>query len=128
MKHYVAQDERTFNSEQRKVIANTLPVFSFQGPIETGLSGYWSPPHDIRIVNGWMQARTTGFGTAALVILRAAGFVENDVLAVVNLSANAIRATFTMSAKITPYDKLYIASFAESGHEDISVQMYGERV
>ena len=127
MKHIITKDGDPVNSKARKAIANSLPVFSFSGPLEIGASGYWSPPHNIRLVNGWVQSKTIGTELAGLVII-AESSLDQIILAEVQMAASAMRTTFTFAnAVISPYNRLFIASFSASGHEDVSIQMYGER-
>ena len=131
MKHLITQDGEPVSSEKRSSTANTLPVFFFNGPLTTGLSGFWAPPHEIRLVNGWVMAKTQGSTLMGLAVLKDSGnLVFNQVMTTVQMPANRQRATFTFAQAMTisPYEQLYIASFSDSNHEDVSVQIYGERV
>lgn len=127
MKHIITKDGDPVNSKARTAIANSLPVFSFSGPLETGASGYWSPPHNIRLVNGWVQAATTGTELAGFAFM-AESSLDQILLGTVQMAASSTRATFTFNnASISPYQRLFIASFSNSNHENVSIQIYGER-
>lgn len=130
MKHFVTTDIRPVNSEQRKAIANSIPIFFFSGAIDVGTSGVWSPPHEIRLVNGWCQAKTTGTTRAGFVIMKTDSFGTQTIMAQIHLPSHLTRETFDFGEfqSVSPYEQLFIASFAASGHEDVGIQIYGERV
>lgn len=128
MKHIITLDGQPVNSMARSKPGVELPVFQFLGPLETGLSGFYSPPHKIKITNCVANAKTTGTSQATLLILRETGMITNDILGRMDMPAHLTRATFNIGVTITSHDRLYIASFSPSNHEDLTVQMFGERV
>jgi hypothetical protein len=129
MKHFVTTDIMPVDSEQRKAIANSIPIFFFSGSVEIGTSGVWSPPHNIRLVNGWCQAKTTGTSMAGFVVMKTDSFDTLTIMSQVQMPANIRRAAFSFGEfqSISPYEQLFIASFGASGHEDVGIQIYGER-
>ena len=130
MKHFVTTNIMPVNSEARRAVANSIPIFFFSGAVEVGTSGVWSPPHNIRLVNGWCQSKTVGSSLAGFVILKTDSFGTQTILSQIHLQPHLTRATFSFGEfhSVSPYEQLFIASFAASGHEDVGIQIYGERV
>lgn len=132
MKIYYSQDTSPVNSIARRRTPAVVPPFSFVGQLETGVSPQWVPPYNFYITGGYVTAASNGLSTAGFALLKVEpAFVDTPAvtLASFTLSPTDSKVAFDISeALITPYDALYVASFADSGHEGVCVQFIGEKV
>ncbi len=110
--------------------AYICPPFSFAGELEIGVSGYWYPTTTVRITKALVSASGPGTVPASIYILKKEPqIVEPLVLAGRGLGSTATKTTITIPETIlTPYDALFIASFVESRHTGITIQILGSRV
>lgn len=104
-----------------------IPPFSFVGELEIGISGIWYPTHTMELIRASLSC--SGYGTQAAVISilkQEPGIPEPLELGELNLSADETKRIIALNdAMITPYDKIYLASWTDSGHTGVVVQMTG---
>lgn len=134
MKFINTGDANPVSSVRRVRPAAVIPPYTFVGSITTGVSPWWSPHSNYELTQGYVQARTAGTAQAGFAIMKVAGgsnFFNTDVanhvvVGSVILQPTVLKTTFSMSDLVGPYDSIYIASFAASGHQDIVIQVLGE--
>ena len=131
-KFYSSDDINPVTSRAR-VTNVTVPPFSYSGSIDTGISGFYSPPQKIRLTMGYMSASTTGNASAALAFIKKSDYQDDELLGVIYLPATEVKAIWYADNAITskiisPYETLFVASFTASRHENVTLQLYGERV
>lgn len=135
MKVFSTEDTTPVNSIARSAEAAVVPPFTFVGPISIGKSPIWSPHSSYFLTVGYAQARTYGTKQAGFAVMKmeggAGGFNEDAqnhvILGSVIMAPDAYKKTFVLGGPVTPYDAIYILSFAASGHTDVVIQILGER-
>jgi len=131
-KFYTTYNEESVSSTQR--ITNvTVPPFSYSGPIEVSISGFYSPPQKIRLTKGYVTASTIGDDTCTFGVIKRAEYQDDELLALIRMPANKTKVIFnidnSMASKvIAPYERIFVVSFLATGHENVVLQMYGEKV
>ena len=134
MRTYTVEDSEPVTSAERAKTPSVVPPFSFIGQATTGLSGYWSPPHSLMLWNGYVTSAEFGSSEGGWVIMKEEPFNPTSVLlGAVNLAADRKKAVFEFDNKylpklVHPADRLFVACLADSGHESITVQMFGFRI
>ena len=131
-KFYNSDDINPVNSKSR-VTNVTVPPFSYSGTIQTGISGFYSPPQKIRLTMGYITSSTTGTGTCTFAVIKRSDYQDDELLGTIQLGSGKTKEIFYFdnsitSKVITPYQKIFVASFVASGHENVVLQMYAERV
>lgn len=130
MKIYNTKDGIPVNSRARAKDTEALPPFNFPGPLSTRLTGSWAPRHGLALENGYITAQTVGQTGALIMICRDNAFEKSGVLAKITLDAGEIRALVPFNGYLTigPGDLVYAASFTDSGHESVVIQLHGYRI
>ena len=132
MKVFSTEDTIPTSSKARIAEAAAIPPYTFTGLLDVGLSPVWSPHTSYDLTVGYIQARTVGTTTAGIAVLKLEGAntaFPPVVLGSVILQASQTKQIFSLEGGIiTPYDSVYLASFGASGHEDVVVQVLGERI
>ena len=136
MRFIQSQTEQSVNSTARAESWTNVQPFTLSGPLETGLSVMWSPPHPILLKKGYVMARIAGDSSAVFAIGQMP-LIKNweqpsDILIETSLAAGAFKRTFTFSTSlpkiINPSESLFVATFAAGGQEDIVFQLIGVRI
>jgi len=104
-----------------------IPPISFVGALGIGISGFWYPTYTYQIHRASVSASGPGESSAAIYILKNEAYVPRPiVIKQINLGADQTKATADLGDfLITPYDRVYVASFTESLHTGLVVQMVG---
>jgi hypothetical protein len=131
-KFYTTYNEDSVNSTQR--ITNvTVPPFSYSGSVQLGVSGFYSPPQKIRLTKGYLTSSTIGSGVCTFAVIKRTEYQDDELLALITMPPEKTKVIFdidnSMASKvIAPYEKIFVASFVASGHENVVLQMYAEKV
>lgn len=136
MKVFQTEDTTPVNSVARTAEAAVIPPYTFSGSLRTGTSPLWSPHSSYFLTVGYVQAATQGTSSCGFAVMKmegGAGAFNDDVqnhvlLGSVVMPAGSFKKTFTLGGMLTPYDSIYLASFAASGHTDVVIQILGERI
>ena len=134
-KYFETTDDEAVNSVARQAPANSLPVFSLGSVLQEGFTPPWTPPHNIILTDGYVIAGIAGTTTAGFTLMKKTQpdiGQDDEVLVSFTMSAAGLKTVITLDNSIipktvTPYDRLYIASFAASGHENVTIQFFGDR-
>jgi hypothetical protein len=105
-----------------------IPPFSFVGELEIGNSGFWYPTSTMELTRCSLTASGAGTSTATLTVNKQEpGIPDPLVLTTMTLGADGLdKKVYTLNETlVTPYDKIYITSYADSGHTGVVVQLIG---
>jgi L-lysine 2,3-aminomutase len=108
-----------------------IPPFSFTGDLEVGVSGYWCPTSTMAITAATVTASGPGNLTTSLLVAKREPSSEDPIaLITFNLGATKVKSyqSFKDPIMLYPTDKVFIASFNDSGHTGIVLQMVGHVV
>lgn len=128
MTRYIATEvENPIQSNKRDPRAAVIPPFSFVGELEIGVSGYWYPTSTMELQKASISASGAGTATAVISILKQEPLVPDPwELARISLAATQTKRIFWMKdVVVTPYDKIFITSWVDSGHTGFVVQLTG---
>ena len=104
-----------------------IPPFSFIGELEIGLTGFWYPTSYMELATASVSA--SGPGTSALsitVLKEEPGTGRPIVIGTFSMGATETKQVISLNdALVSPYDKVYLASWADSGHLGVVVQIVG---
>ena len=114
-------------SNRRDLKPMVVPPFSFVGELEVGISGFWYPPSTFYLQRATVVSNGDGTDIGILNILK------EEPLTGRPLVINQFNIAPTEKKKLqifddilfTPYDKVYIASWVDSGHTGVVIQMTG---
>ena len=114
-------------SSQRRATPAYVPPFSFVGELEIGNSGFWYPTSRMELITASLSASDPGTGTAIITInVEEPGTSTPVVIATLTLAPTETKTIKEIdNATVTPYDKVYVTSWAESGHAGVVIQMVG---
>jgi hypothetical protein len=114
-------------SVQRNPRAAVIPPFSFVGELEIGISGFWYPTSTFSLTKASLTASGAGVDTAVVYLLKEEPYTGRPV----PIIGFEMPATTTKMVKelddvvVTPYDKVFVASYSDSAHTGVVVQMVG---
>lgn len=136
MKVITVGDTNPVSSLKRVAEAAVIPPYTFSGRLRTGTSPWWSPHSNYDLTQGYVQARTAGTSQAGFAIMKVAGgsnYFNTDVanhvvVGAIVMGPSTLKKRFDLREIVGPYDSIYIASFAASGHEDVVIQILGEKL
>lgn len=102
-----------------------IPPFSFEGPLAVGISGIWYPTATYQFTQASISSTTLGT-PATIYILKEEPLNDPIVLGQIYLGANSRKNVINLDEPVVgPYDKVYMASFADSTHENVVIQLVG---
>jgi len=140
MKIYRADATQSVNAIKRKNLHVPIPVFNFLGDLTISESDKWYPPTPFIFKTGYATASAAGVATAALELWKKTYHQQGDgidiidevLLATATLSAGGVKAIFTSdvsinNAIVTPRDYITIKSLYDSGHNGVTVQIFGDK-
>lgn len=127
MTRYISGELEPVISARKEPKAATIPPFSFTGELEIGISGYWYPTANMELQKASISASSPGTETASLNILKQElGVADPLVIGTFTLAANQVKQVISLNSTfVTPYDKIFIASWADSGHNGTVIQIVG---
>lgn len=114
-------------SSQRRPTAAPIPPFSFVGELEVGNSGFWYPTSRMELFTASLTASGYGNATAVITInVEEPGTSTPVIITTLTLEPTETKTIAEIdNATVTPYDKVYVTSWVESGHTGVVVQMVG---
>lgn len=128
MTRYIANEIKDpITSNIRSLKPAVIPPFSFVGELEIGTSGFWYPPSTMYLQRATIVSNGDGLTTGVLNILKEEPLTNRPLV----LNEFALGATERKKLQIfddiliTPYDKIYIASWVDSAHTGVVIQMTG---
>lgn len=122
------------NSVQRKPESIIIPPFYFKGRLKTGKSGYWPCNYRMAIDAASVTMTEPGTTMASFAILKDNIFEKNVSVGICLVDADKTEGVFSLSDRLSgalefsPYDRLYVASFADSRHLNATIQIYAHRI
>lgn len=130
MRHYVTKESIPVNSTASAPEVKEIPVFTFNGELDVGVSGIWSPKTTIEVVNGKIAAQSTGTQNAALVLVSNNILTKNNAVMTLSLPAGETDLIFDLphATIFTPQDQIFMASFTPSNHLEVTVTLNAIKV
>lgn len=127
VKYLKTEIKQTLQSNRRNPRPAVIPPFSFVGELEVGISGFWYPTSRMELTAASFSASTPGIATASLSILIEEPATDSPLsVADFYLQASETKVIKTIdNVVVTPYDKVYVASWVESSHQGVVVQLVG---
>lgn len=120
----------TMTSSRRNPRSAVIPPFSFVGDFEVGVSGLWFPTSTMQITGLSFSASGPGSATASITVLMEEPATQSPIPIYprpITLQATDTKVVRTIDrVTVTPYDKLYVASWVDSGHTGVVIQLIGE--
>ena len=116
------------NSTMRQRKPAIIPPFSFVGELEAGFSGIWYPTDSIELLQASVTSTGNGELNAELTVFREEPLTNNP-LPIVSFELGPDSKKLVTSfdgAFVTPYDKIFVASYTDSLHTGVVIQMTGE--
>lgn len=117
---------------ERKRRAAVIPPFAFVGELEISLSGFWYPTSTMELLKASVSASGPGQATAVFSLLKEEPGNPNPIPIIreMTLGATTTKKVYNIASTdttyiVTPYDKIFVASWAESLHNGIVIQMVG---
>ena len=133
MKIYPSDNLQPVNSVARKRKRVEVPPFNLVGPNQPGVSDLWEPTVNCEVIGGFVLARTTGISEAGFAVLKNNIFEQNIIVASTILAPNDTKSLLTLANPLggltfSKYDWITVASFSDSGHAGITVQLIVEEI
>ena len=131
-RYITTEISKTMTSNRRNPRSAVIPPFSFVGALEIGLSGFWYPTSTMQLTAISLSASGPGASTATLSLLMEEPATDRPVDLTSATGGMTLTSTDTKIIRnldrptVTPYDKLYVVSWAASGHTGVVVQLVGE--
>jgi hypothetical protein len=120
------------NSQARSLKKRAIiPPFTFTGELEIGVSGFWCPTSTMAITAATVTASGPGTATTSLLVAKREPFADTPIaLITFNLGATGVKSykSFNDPIMLYPTDRVFVASFVDSGHTGIVLQMVGHVV
>ena len=130
-------DTSPVSSIRRVRDSAVIPPYTFSGSLTVGSSPWWSPQSRYELTQAYVSARVAGNQRAGFAVMRVEGGLNHwtvdarnhTVLGSIIIEGSHVKRVFSLAGGIvTPYDSVYILSFAASGHQDVVIQILGELV
>ncbi len=129
MTKYIATEiDIPIQSNKRDPRAAIIPPFSFVGELEIGTSGYWYPTSTMYLNRVSLSASGAGTSTATLSLLVNEPGNDTPIPIIESMTLGATdtkKVYWLQDVLVTPRDKIYVASWAESAHTGVVIQIVG---
>lgn len=114
-------------SSRRNPRPAVIPPFSFVGELEIGLSGFWYPTSYMELATASISASGPGTQALSITVLKEEPATGRPiVIGTFSLAATETKQVVSLNnTLVSPYDKIYLASWTDSAHTGVVVQIVG---
>lgn len=104
-----------------------IPPFTFVGELEIGISAFWYPTSVMEFTDASISASGAGSEALSITVLKEEPATGKPIIiGTFNMGAAETKQVISLNGTlVTPYDKIYMASWVDSGHTGVTIQIVG---
>lgn len=128
MTRYITGElEKPVVSSRKDPRPAVIPPFTFVGELEIGISGFWYPTSVMELATASISCSGPGVEAVSITVLKEEpGTGKPIIIGTFTLGATETKQVISLNnTLVSPYDKVYLASWTDSGHTGVVVQIVG---